>query len=92
MRCRVSVSPELDETSTLEFPVYTEWPYYGEPDRLCKNDETCADYLGEGYVHKCGSLADYGLPLELDMPVDQEQIFFDIIGFNHLAQGMVTIF
>ena len=40
----------------------------------------------------CGALTDWGLPLEMDHPGTQELISFDVIGFNHLAQGMVTIF
>jgi hypothetical protein len=44
------------------------WNINFDAEWLCKSDSDCERMLGDGKVHKCGKLLDYGMPIEKDSP------------------------
>ena len=40
----------------------------------------------------CKEPMDAGLPSSIDMPINQELIFYNLIGFDNLGWAMLTIF
>jgi len=81
--------PELKPGSTDE---YLPWEINYDVDRLCSSDAMCKEYLPDAKVHKCGKPLDFNLPVSSDGVNGQELISFDIINFNNLMKGMLTIF
>ena len=78
--------PGQDDPTVLYWPINYDMPW------LCSTDADCAKWLSDGDVLKCGALVDYDIPIERDLPNEQDLISFNIIGFNNEPQGLFTIF
>jgi hypothetical protein len=71
-----------------------------EVNWLCSSDEMCKDHLKytpvpEGqtdHVYKCGSPDTYKLSLKSDFVENDENIFFNIIGFEDFFKAFLLIF
>ena len=79
-RCRFTEKPLSDGS----------WPFDEELDYLCSPD-------GQGLMEcpanrYCRKPLDAGLPADFDQPMNQELIFYNLIGFDNLAWAMLTIF
>jgi hypothetical protein len=70
------------------------WPINYDAETLCRDSAMCEDMLrGTGTeVFKCGSLEEYGLPLEIDKVGEQELISYNLVGFEHFGKAMTTLF
>lgn len=77
---------------SMDNPDVLHWPINFEVPWLCLQDSDCGKWVADGEVQKCGMLEEWGIPIDSDKPNTQELISFDIIGFNHVPQGLFTIF
>ena len=71
------------------------WPFAYDSVYLCNDDSMCAQRLpDDAPVIKCGNVhTEYGLdPRIIDKTDEIEEIFFDIVNFNHIGNAAVLIF
>ena len=91
-RCRMTLEPTVipgNENGDKH------WPINFDAEWLCRTDGDCERMLGgdgKDPVHKCGTMIDFGLPVELDEPRTQELISFDIVNFNNVGLSLLLIF
>ena len=78
-----------------------EWPIVDTFSWLCKNDDDCKKLIGlfgpeDLEVFKCGASIDYGIKAggidKIDNTIENEQILFDVVNFNHMGLAFLTIF
>lgn len=78
-----------------------DWPIVDTFSWLCKNDNDCKKLVQtfgpeDLDVYKCGASFDYGIKAggadKIDMTIENEQILFDVVNFNHMGLAFLTIF
>lgn len=100
------MEPEIvkDDDGNL---VSYDWPVVDTFSWLCKSDNDCKklvqmfgftedeDFDGEE-IYKCGASIDYGIKAggedKIDVTIENEQILYDVVNFNHMGLAFLTIF
>lgn len=78
-----------------------DWPIVDTFSWLCTTDKDCEKLIKEFGpedldVYKCGQSITYNITaggeMKIDATIENEQILFDVVNFNHMGLAFLTIF